>query len=151
MSRFMMTLEQATNLTIDALKRAQGGEVFVLKMPVIRLQDLAECVVEEVCKQLKQSPELIQIDEIGLRPGEKMYEELMTEEESTHAYELDEMFVIPNTFIVNNKYQSLKPAQIQSYSSHGTSYVLKEEVRKLILENNLIKDLQVEVKGHVTV
>ncbi|MFX3636804.1 MAG: UDP-N-acetylglucosamine 4,6-dehydratase family protein [Candidatus Pristimantibacillus sp.] len=142
MSRFMMTLQQATELTIDALMKAQGGEIFVLKMPVILLQDLAECVIEEVSKQLNRSPSLVTINEIGLRPGEKMYEELMTEEESVHAFELDKMFIIPNAFVVQRQYQGAVPATVRSYSSHHSSPISKEMVRKMLIENKLISSIE---------
>lgn len=147
MSRFMMTLKQATELTIRALIVAQGGEVFVLKMPVIRLQDLAQCVIEEVCKQMKTPITNIKIEEIGLRPGEKMYEELMTEEESSHALEMEEMFVIPNAFVNKGMYEGTKPAKVQSYSSDHTSYITKEMVRDILISNHLIGNVDMDLRG----
>ncbi|ALS26098.1 capsule biosynthesis protein CapD [Paenibacillus sp. 32O-W] len=139
MSRFMMTLKQATELTIEALKKAQGGEIFVLKMPVIRLQDLAECVIEETAKQLGMNPASIRIEEIGLRPGEKMYEELMTEEESLHALELDNMYIIPNAFVGRKHYANAVPAAVKSYSSHLETPIAKSAVQRLLIENRLIQ------------
>ncbi len=140
MSRFMMTKEQATNLIIRALSLAQGGEVFVLKMPVIRLIDLAECVIEETAKQFGISKELIGIEETGLRPGEKMYEELMTEEESTYAFEFDDMFVVPSPFLAVPVYEGAKPARIGSYSSQHIPPISKESVRKLLLEQGFFEE-----------
>jgi FlaA1/EpsC-like NDP-sugar epimerase len=52
MTRFMMTLSQSVSLIMDAAERAYGGEAFVLKMPVIRLIDLTEVIIEETCKNL---------------------------------------------------------------------------------------------------
>lgn len=151
MSRFMMTLKQATELTVKSLQMSQGGEVFVLKMPVIKLQDLAECVVEETGKQLSIYPSDIQIEEIGLRIGEKMYEELMTEEEASHAFELEDMFIIPNGFVSGKQYPGSKPAQVRSYSSHNTSFITKEEVRQILLNNNLLDNPQKDSSRKVTV
>lgn len=141
MSRFMMTLKQATDLTIASLMQAQGGEVFVLKMPVIRIQDLAECVIEEVCHRMNRPISSVSIDEIGLRPGEKMYEELMTLEESVHAMDLGEMFVIPNAFVGVRNYNNAKAAKIQSYSSHQVQPINKETLRKILLDNQLINPI----------
>ncbi len=141
MSRFMMTLKQATELTIEALMKAQGGEVFVLKMPVIVLKDLAECIIEEVCKQRNSPASSIQIEEIGLRPGEKMYEELMTEEESVHALELEDMFIIPNAFVSKRQYPGAMPAVVQSYSSHNATPIDKAMVRQMLIENELIQPI----------
>lgn len=92
----MMTLNQATMLTIEAMKIAKGGETFILKMPVISLNDLSEVMIEEVTKLYGLSKENIKIEEIGLKPGEKMYEELMTHDESLQAFELPDMFIIPS-------------------------------------------------------
>ncbi|GKU76811.1 SDR family NAD(P)-dependent oxidoreductase [Paenibacillus sp. L3-i20] len=139
MSRFMMTLKQATELTIEALMKAQGGEIFVLKMPVIRLQDLAECVVQEVAKRIGINPHSIAMDEIGLRPGEKMYEELMTQEEAAHALEFNRMFLIPNSFVGQRLYLHANPAKVKSYSSHNDSAISKTQVSEILADNNLIK------------
>ena len=86
MSRFMMTLSQATELTIKAMKTAQGGEIFVLKMPIISLKDLAEVIIEETAKKININSDSVEMVKIGLRPGEKMYEELMTIEEGQGCF-----------------------------------------------------------------
>lgn len=99
MTRFMMTLEQATRLTVQSLQLAKGGETFILKMPVIRLKDLAEVVAEEVPKKYGTLPATVTILEIGLKPGEKRYEELMTREESLSAYELKDVYIVPSPML----------------------------------------------------
>jgi UDP-N-acetylglucosamine 4,6-dehydratase/5-epimerase len=139
MSRFMMTIQQATSLTVEAMKNARGGEIFVLKMPVILLKDLVSTVIEEISNKLNTDPFAIGVKEIGLRPGEKMFEELMTYDESMDAIELPEMFVIPNKVMGENwSYLDGKPAMHKSYSSHEVSPISKEEIAKMLLENNLI-------------
>lgn len=138
MSRFMMTLTQATNLTMEALRQSQGGEVFVLKMPIIRLKDLAEVVIDEVCAKYNIDSREVTIADAGLRPGEKMYEELMTYEESKTALELPEMFVLPSPIFDKAVYPRAKIAKVGTYSSHGESSVSKEKLRELILAENII-------------
>lgn len=134
MSRFMMTLSQATNLTIEAMKQSNGGEVFVLKMPVLRLADLAEVMIEERSNQ-EYTHKKVQIREIGLRPGEKMYEELMTEEEADKALELPGMFVIPNNFYKKEfEYPGAVRAEKQSYNSHMIEPITKSEVKRMVME-----------------
>jgi len=93
MTRFMMSSRRRWNLQLRHAA-LQEREVFVLKMPVIRLKDLAEVIIEDMCKKNNIDPEKIEIKKIGLRPGEKMYEELMSEDESTKAVELNDMYVI---------------------------------------------------------
>ncbi|WP_425448036.1 UDP-N-acetylglucosamine 4,6-dehydratase family protein [Dethiothermospora halolimnae] len=139
MSRFMMTLSQATNLTLEACKRAKGGEIFVLKMPVIRLGDLVDVVIEEVCKKHSIDEKEVLIKKIGLRPGEKMYEELMTYEESKHAIEFENMFAIPP---MNNSKQVIygegKKAQNKTYSSDDEKIIIKDDIKRLIAKEELV-------------
>lgn len=139
MTRFMMTLTQATNLTIEACKRAKGGEIFVLKMPVIRLKDLVEVVIEEVSKRYEIHWDEVQIKHIGLRPGEKMYEELMTLEEAKYAVEFENMFAIPPMFGERKyHYEESKPAEYKTYSSDDEVPLTREELRQMLLNENLI-------------
>ncbi|WP_406945511.1 SDR family NAD(P)-dependent oxidoreductase [Halobacillus sp. SY10] len=138
MTRFMMTLEQATSLTIKALEEARGGEIFVLKMPVVALDDLASLVIKETCTQLGKDPEQIKVEEIGLRPGEKMYEELMTNEESLTAWELDDMYVIPYSFKKDVPYKNAKKAAPGMYSSSGQSPISAVQLYELLKSQGLI-------------
>lgn len=139
MSRFMMTQQQAIELTIKAMKTAQGGEIFVLKMPVVNLKDLAEVMTAEMAKNLNINAESIEIQEIGLRPGEKMYEELMTIEEAKDAYELPDMFVIPNAFLKKDLlYTGAKKAKMKSYSSDDVSPVTRQMLLEMLRANGLV-------------
>ncbi len=138
MTRFMMTLRQATMLTIKALKESKGGEVFVLKMPVITLGDLVNVVIEFACKKHNFNSDDIIIEEVGLRQGEKMYEELMTYDESTIAWEMSDMFIIPGKLGREGMYLNTKKPAYGTYSSESQTLISIEEIRKLILSENLI-------------
>ncbi|MCF6225326.1 MAG: polysaccharide biosynthesis protein [Xanthomonadales bacterium] len=97
MTRFIMSISEAANLVIASAAEAKGGEVFITKMPVIRIQDLAEVMVEMLVEKhslAKQS----NIIEIGVKPGEKIYEELMSDEETSRALETDQYFVVLPAF-----------------------------------------------------
>ncbi|MCY9692369.1 UDP-N-acetylglucosamine 4,6-dehydratase family protein [Paenibacillus alginolyticus] len=140
MTRFMMTLKQASDLTIQAMKEAQGGEIFVLKMPVLLLEDLCEVIIEHMTLRLGISPSDIRMKEIGLRPGEKMFEELMTQEEALNALELEHMFVIQNIFLGKNAtYEGAKPAGQSSYSSNNVPVITRNEVEQMLLTNGLLE------------
>ena len=89
MTRFMMSLQDATHLVLDMVDISIGGEVLVAKMPTISIYGLA-CAL---CKVNNLDPEEW-ITEIGPRPGEKMYEELMTTEETRRSYDLGNRIVI---------------------------------------------------------
>jgi FlaA1/EpsC-like NDP-sugar epimerase len=97
MTRYMMTPNQAISLMLEANRLSKGGEVFVLKMPVVRLSDLAEILVEELPKRYAIT-EPIAIEEIGLRPGEKMYEQLMTADEERNMIETEWMYILPPVY-----------------------------------------------------
>lgn len=142
MNRFMMKLSEAVRLTMKAGEIGAGGELFVLKMPVMLLKDLAEVVIEETCKKYNVPIGEVSIENIGLRAGERMYEELMTEEESACAYDLGDMYaVLPTSFHLPEyaeKYSGFPHSPIGVYTSSKQECISKEEVRKLVLEADLL-------------
>ena len=83
MTRFWLSLEQGVRFTVRCLEQMQGGEVFVPKIPSMRMTDLAEAVAPGC-----------EIDLIGIRPGEKLHESLVSEEEARHSLELEDMYVV---------------------------------------------------------
>lgn len=140
MSRFMMSIREAVNLTLQAGSKAQGGEIFILKMPVLKLGDLAEVIIEEFAPLCGYAPGAIAIEQIGLRPGEKMYEELMTQEEAKLAVEFADMFAVTPTY-AEKKYQYAggRPAEHKSFSSHDAAPLSKQEVRALLERERLLE------------
>lgn len=89
-TRFFMDIPSAVKLVFSSLGTMQGGEIFVLKMKPARL--VIDFAKEAIAKY--GSGKSVPIKLIGLRPGEKLHETLMTEDESEHAVELKEIFVI---------------------------------------------------------
>lgn len=94
MTRFVMTRDEAVNLVLSAARQARGGEVLITKMHVIRIVDLAEVMIEELAPAYGLDPAKVSIEIIGLRPGEKIYEELMNVEEVRRSVELSRMFAV---------------------------------------------------------
>lgn len=94
MLRFMMSLDQAADLVFEAAEKATGGEIFVLKMPIVRIVDLVEVLIEEFAPLFGYKPKDIETKTIGKRAGEKMYEELITEEEADRTIVDKNMYVI---------------------------------------------------------
>ena len=140
-TRFMMTLDQAVSLTLRAALIAQGGETMILKMPVICLGDLVEVMIEQLLEanRIQIRPD---VDIIGLRPGEKMYEELMTQEESRYAYDVGDMFIIPPIFSEKEyKIDNAERAQQKEYSSHEETPLTVDQLRRLILQNNILASI----------
>lgn len=86
MTRFWISLEQGVELVIKALEEARGGETFISKIPSFKITDLAEAMVPGGEKK-----------EVGIRPGEKLHEVMVTREDSFHTYEYDKHFIVyPN-------------------------------------------------------
>ncbi|TVM14354.1 polysaccharide biosynthesis protein [Oceanidesulfovibrio indonesiensis] len=98
MTRFIMSIEEAVRLVIDSAEIANGGEVFVTKMPVIRIEDLAEVMIQEFAPHFGYDPKDIPIETIGVKPGEKLYEELMSDEETRRTVELEQYFAVLPAF-----------------------------------------------------
>jgi FlaA1/EpsC-like NDP-sugar epimerase len=98
MSRFVMTVREAANLVLEAAMRACGGEVLVTKMPVLRIIDLARALIMVLAPKAGFDPVKYPIKYIGAKPGEKLYEELMTQEEVSRTRELPNMFAILPAF-----------------------------------------------------
>lgn len=94
MTRFIMTLDDAIDLVLKAGVLARGGEVFITKMAAIRIADLAQVLVEELAPKFGRDPKTIKIVESGRRPGEKICEELMNEEEVRRSIELEDYFAV---------------------------------------------------------
>lgn len=94
MTRFVMDPHEAVRLLVDSMYRALGGEVFITKMPVIRIEDLTRVMVEllEPLRGAGKPP--VEISEVGARPGEKLWEELSTDEESRRLLEGEEYLVV---------------------------------------------------------
>lgn len=94
MIRFFMSIPQAVKLLFHAMERMEGGELFILKMPVLRLGDMIDVLVEELAPRFGHDPASIQRKVIGARPGEKTKEILMTAEEAHYASEENDMFIV---------------------------------------------------------
>jgi len=144
MTRFIMTVQEAAKLVIKGAAIACGGEVFVTKMPVIRINDLAKVMIEILAPVYGYRPEDISIEYIGPRPGEKLYEELMSEEEIARALELEDMFsVLPalkNGYPgVAYNYASTVSDKVENpYISRDEKMMTREEIRDFLLYNNIL-------------
>lgn len=139
MTRFMMSVEDAASLTLKAAAAAKGGEIFVLKMPNIKISDLVSVVVELVSEKYGIRQETVTINEVGLRTGEKMYEELMTELESKNAYEMPGMYaILPDSYKHRQIYADIPQAKAAKYSSNETETLSREAVKELLIKENLI-------------
>lgn len=130
MTRFVMSISRAVDLVLKAAEIAEGGEVFILKMPAVRIGDLAEAMIEELAPKYGHDPIKIPVEIINARAGEKIYEELMTEDESKKATESDDMFVIWPS-LTEEQFRVRKVAR-RNYASKGQNLLTKEEIKALL-------------------
>lgn len=109
MTRFWLSLEQAVDLVLHAVGEMQGGEIFVPKIPSMRIVDLARAIAPTA-----------KLAEVGRRPGEKLHEVLLTAEESFHARDRGRHFVLlPDT--------GSEPAPVGSGSALPDGYVYSSD------------------------
>ena len=131
MTRFWISLTQGVELVIKALAEAKGGETFISKIPSFKVTDLAEAMLPG-CK----------MKEIGIRPGEKLHEIMVTTEDSMTTYEYDKHFIVYPQMIWNDKQQpDLSGKKVEdgfSYSSdNNTEWLSVENIRELLKDELL--------------
>ena len=125
MTRFWITLSEAVQLVIEAIGHMQGGEIFVPRLPSMRMIDLAEAVAPGC-----------EIERIGIRPGEKLHEVLITEEEGRNTLAYNGMYVImPNySWWKTDNYKTGKrtPDDFFYSSAHNEAWLTIDDLRKII-------------------
>ncbi len=131
MTRFNISLDEGVDLVLYALQNAWGGEIFVPKIPSYRIMDVAEAIAPAAKHEI-----------IGIRPGEKLHEEMITEMDSFNTLELDKYYVIaPSVPLWSHdeyleKFNGKKVEQGFKYNS-GTNpdFMTVEEIRTAIREH----------------
>jgi FlaA1/EpsC-like NDP-sugar epimerase len=132
MTRFVISISKAVELVLKAMEMAQGGEIFIFKMPALRIGDLAEVMLSELAPRYGYDPAKIKTKITGKRAGEKFDEELLTKEEVDNAYEVEDMFVVMPEVPTGNV--TGRKASVRDYSSRGTQLLTKGEIKALIQE-----------------
>ncbi len=127
MTRFWITLEQGVRFVIDCVSRMRGGEVFIPKIPSMKIADLADVVAPQAERRI-----------IGIRPGEKTNESLITKEEAMRTREFNDYFVIEPEFSFwkPDSLQGGKPLpDAFSYTSDNNDrWLTKDELTGMIKE-----------------
>jgi len=127
MTRFWIKIEQGVEFVIDCINKMKGGEIFIPKIPSMKIIDLAEAIAPDVKKKV-----------IGIRPGEKLHEILLTEDEAEHGKEFNDSFVIepehPFWNVDNLKGGKILPKRFRYSSDKNDKWLTKNEIRKIIKE-----------------
>nr|MBA2444725.1 polysaccharide biosynthesis protein [Nocardioidaceae bacterium] len=112
-------------LCLEAMNRMLGGEVFILKMPRVRVGDLVETLIEAYAPQFGYRADQIAIETIGIRSGEKVHEALMTADEGSRAETVGAMYVV----------------QPQSAALLGRASAVDPDADGPVLDRNELRDL----------
>ncbi|MFN4762610.1 UDP-N-acetylglucosamine 4,6-dehydratase (inverting) [Gillisia sp. Q332] len=131
MTRFNISLQGGVDMVMHALEHAWGGEIFVPKIPSYKITDVAEAIGPECEKPV-----------VGIRPGEKIHEEMITSSDSYYTYDLGKYYtILPSNhkwkldeFIDNFKAEKVKPG-FQYNSAENEEWESIENLRSLITEH----------------
>ena len=126
MTRFIMHIHEAAKLILTAGSLSDGGEIFILKMPSVKVPDLAEAMIEYYAPKYGFNADDIDVEIIGKRVGEKLHEELMTPDEILYAEDNGELFIIRQEINENH------PDFI--YNSSEIEQLSKDEILKILSE-----------------
>lgn len=146
MTRFIMSIQEAVRLIIDSAYLSKGGEVFITKMPAIRIKDLSEVMIRELAPLYGHYADDIKIEIIGFKPGEKIYEELMSQEEIRRTFELSKYFVVLPAFrslyqSVDYNYKDIISNNVKKqYRSDNERPLSQTQLATFIHENNLLDE-----------
>lgn len=126
MTRFWLKLEQAVDMVLEAIDTMQGGELFVKKIPSMKMTDLAKAIAPD-----------IKLTEIGIRPGEKIHEQMITQADAPNTIEFKDFYIILPQIDMDNiehKYPNAKkvPSDFEYHSGRNDKWLTIEDMQKLI-------------------
>ena len=134
MKRFFMTKDDAIKLIVNAASLAKGGEIFILKMPLLYLSDLFDVMKQILAPKYDFKPNQIRTKITGIRPGEKLTEYLLTDFEMEHVLETKDFFILPSLFkpFHRSSYPNAKkPKNLYSYFEK-IKPISKNEIVKML-------------------
>ena len=128
MTRFWITLEQGVEFVLSSARMMHGGEIFVPKIPSMRVTDLAAAVAPE-----------IPVEFVGIRPGEKLHEVMITEDEARSTVELSDRYIVRTAGAPYKPYddgETPVPEGFRYASDNNTSWLGLDDMRTLIERSN---------------
>lgn len=126
MTRFQLTLKQAVQLVLQAVLAGENGDIWVRKMPAAGITDLGRVLAYGLTGDLNYPQRIL-----GTRPGEKMHEVLVSEEEMWRATEMDDYFLIPSWAKSAGK-PGIQEGEFPEYASNGTHQLTDEELLDML-------------------
>lgn len=143
MTRFIMPIDEAASLVLEAHDRMTSGEIFVLKMPAFRVGTLAEAMIEEYAPRLGFRSETIEVEIIGARPGERVHEKLISADECEYTRELEDMYaILPQIDATGYDDVNYSDADVigEEYTSATGTHLSKQEIVALLEAAEYVPD-----------
>ncbi len=128
MTRFWLKLEQAVEMVLEAIEYMKGGELYVKKIPSMKMTDLANAIAPN-----------LKIKEVGIRPGEKIHEQMITQADAPNTIEFEGFYIIlPQIKFKNISYEypnaKKVPEDFEYHSGNNDKWLTIEDMKKLISE-----------------
>lgn len=144
MTRFFLTTSELLDLVTSAVEKTDGGELFIKKMPAVRIETLAKAMIETVGPANGHDPDDIEIEVTGRRIGETFHEHIMTEQEARRAVENDDTYAIlpeseENGYLSHDGLSGFEPATDIVRSSENADTLDRDEIEALLREGELIR------------
>lgn len=131
MTRFWLTIEEGVEFVIKSFERMQGGEIFVPKIPSFKVIDVAKVVAPDIKTEI-----------IGIRPGEKLHEVMITEDDSIDTVEFDKYYAILSPLLKKSDYykKNGRPVNLgfRFTSDNNQDWHTHESFKSTLIENNLL-------------
>jgi UDP-N-acetylglucosamine 4,6-dehydratase len=131
MTRFWLTIEEGVDFVLQSLDRMKGGEIFVPKIPSFKVIDVAEVVSPKIPLRI-----------IGIRPGEKLHEVMITEDDSNYTLEFDNFYAILAPFLLETEYYKKNGIKVPigfSFTSENNKFWHTHETfRSVLVEAGII-------------
>jgi FlaA1/EpsC-like NDP-sugar epimerase len=143
MVRPRILMPNALKLILHACEIARGGEVFIFKMKLMRITDVASVMIEVLAPKYGNKPDDVSTKIIGVKPGEKLREELMTESEQMRACETENMFIIaPEMELLSHirKYYSdlVACGDLKPYTPKEPIFITRAEIEEILRGLNYV-------------
>ena len=126
MTRFWLTIEEGVQFVLDSLERMQGGEIFVPKIPSFKVIDVAKVVAPDTPTKI-----------IGIRPGEKLHEVMITEDDSNFTVEFEKYYAVLAPFLMESNFYSKNGSKVPfgfSFTSENNKYWHSVESFRTVLQ-----------------
>jgi FlaA1/EpsC-like NDP-sugar epimerase len=132
-TRFIIGIPDAVRLVMETTEVARGGDLFILKMRAFRLGDLLDVILDCAFQEMGITRDRVEVKEIGLIPGEKLHEDLISPTEVGLLYDLGDKYVILKSAERGSMYHGIIKADLPRYTSADVNLVSRSDLREIVM------------------